>query len=73
VSSELGLTGIPCQRNLIESEGPNPGRAATNIDSVKEEQRCEEEFGEDMVMIKEMLVIAMSHYEWFQNERFCSE
>jgi hypothetical protein len=61
---------LASQRNLIESEGPNSARAASNIDFVKEEQRWEEEFGEDMAMIKETVAIAMPHYEWFQSKRF---
>ena len=61
---------LASQRNLIESEGPNPGRAAKNIDFEKEEQGWEEEFGEDLAMVKEMIALAMPHYEWFQAKRF---
>ena len=61
---------LASQRNLIESEGPNPGRAAKNIDFEKEEQGWDEEFGEDLAMVKEMFALAMPHYEWFQAKRF---
>jgi hypothetical protein len=61
---------LASQRNLLESEGPNPSRAAPNIDFESEEQRWEVEFGEDMAMVKEMIALAMPHYEWFQSKRF---
>jgi len=64
---------LASQRNLIESEGPNPGRAAKNIDFEKEEQGWEDEFGEDLAMVKEMIALAMPHYEWLRKKRFRAE
>jgi hypothetical protein len=64
---------LASQRNLIESEGPRPERAAKNTDFDKEEQQWEEEFGEDMAMVKEMIALAMPHYKWFQDKRFRPE
>ncbi|THX84770.1 hypothetical protein D6D05_03104 [Aureobasidium pullulans] len=64
---------LASQRNLIESEGPNPDRAAQNTDFEKEEQKWEDEFGEDVAMVKEMIALAMPHYEWFQTKRFSPE
>jgi hypothetical protein len=61
---------LASQRNLIESGGPNPGRAAQNADFEKEEQQWEVEFGEDTVMVKEMIAFAIPHYDWFQGKRF---
>jgi hypothetical protein len=64
---------LASQRNLIESEGPRSARAAKNTDFDKEEQQWEEEFGEDLVMVKEMIDLAVPHYEWFQDKRFRPE
>ena len=64
---------LASQRNLIESEGPRPERAAKNTDFKKEEQQWEEEFGEDLAMVKEMIDFAMPHYQWFQGKRFKPE
>lgn len=61
---------LASQKNLIESEGPNPARAAPNIDFEREEQQWEEEFGADMAMLDEMIAIAIPHYRWFQSKRF---
>lgn len=65
---------LASQRKLIESDGLNPARAAKNvIDFKKEEQGWEQDFGEDLAMVKEMIALAMPHYEWFQAKRFRPE
>lgn len=68
--SSLHPMFLASQRNLMESEGPRPERAASNTDFDQEEQRWEDEFGEDLVMVKEIIDLAMPHYEWFQGKRF---
>lgn len=64
---------LASQRKLIESKGPNPGRAAKNVDFATEEQGWEDEFGEDMALVKEMIALAMPHYKWFQAKRYRPE
>jgi hypothetical protein len=45
----------------MQSEGPNPSRAAQNTEFEREDQPWDVELGEDMAMVREMIALALSH------------
>ena len=57
------------QSKLFASSGPDPARAARNIDLIAEMQRWDQEFGADAAEMKELVEIAMPHYEYLRTKR----
>lgn len=57
------------QGTLIESSGIMPGRAAKNIDMAEEVRKWDDDFGEDVGLIKEAVESAMPHYRYLYERR----
>lgn len=58
------------QSTLLESEGVESGLAAKKRDLDKEEEGWEEEFGEDVGLVREMTEQAEVHWKWLMERRF---
>lgn len=57
------------QSTLINSSGINPAKAARNLDLDAEEKKWETEFGDDLALVKEMVELAMPHYQYLFERR----
>jgi len=58
------------QNTLFESKGVDAGRAKGEVDSVKEEKAWEQEFGDDVGLVREMAGIAEPFYRWLYEKRW---
>jgi hypothetical protein len=58
------------QNTLFESKGVDAGRAKKELDLVKEEKAWEEEFEDDVGLIREMVGIAGPFYRWLYERRW---
>ncbi|THY20742.1 hypothetical protein D6D01_06636 [Aureobasidium pullulans] len=57
------------QMGLLESTGLDASRAANNVDFVVEEKRWEDEFGDDVAVVREMVKSGMPHYRYLRERR----
>ena len=61
---------VQIQATLVGSEGIKPERAGKNLDLEAERREWEGEFDEEeVVMIKELVDVAMPHYEYLRERR----
>lgn len=69
--SEMHPILLKIQQRLVESEGPEAKRAASNVDLDAERRKWDSEFSKDIVsLIKELVDLAMPHYEYLRSRRF---
>lgn len=67
--AELHPMVYASQKHLLESEGVDASRAATNTDFDVEEEGWDAEFGEDTGMAREMVDLGMEHYLYLRERR----
>lgn len=61
------------QKNLIDSTGVDPSKAAKNRDLDAEERQWDGDFGlEDAALVREMIKMATPHYQYLYERRFKS-
>lgn len=60
---------VAVQETLMSSTSANPNRAAKNIDLEAEEAKWESEFGESVVLIRELVELAIPFYEYLYQRR----
>jgi len=58
------------QNTLFESEGVVAGKAVREGNAVVEEMKWEEEFGEDVGLVREMVQLAEPFYRWLYERRW---
>lgn len=61
------------QNTLYESSGVRAGLAAKNLDLDEVVRGWEEEFGDDVGLVSEMVGLAEKHYRWLFERRFTME
>ncbi|THW43376.1 hypothetical protein D6D22_04500 [Aureobasidium pullulans] len=57
------------QMGLLESTGLDASRAAKNLDFVVEEKKWDDEFGDDVPMVREMVESGIPHYQYLRERR----
>ena len=57
------------QMGLLESTGLDASRAAKNLDFVVEGKKWDDEFGDDVPMVREMVESGMPHYRYLRERR----
>lgn len=58
------------QQYLMDSTAVDPGRAGVNLDLDAEESKWEEEFGDDVGLVREAVARSMSDYLWLRDRAF---
>lgn len=57
------------QMGLLESTGLDASRAAKNLDFVVEEKKWDDEFGDDVPMVREMVESGIPRYQYLRERR----
>ncbi|THX57656.1 hypothetical protein D6D06_03560 [Aureobasidium pullulans] len=57
------------QMGLLESTGLDASRAAIKVDFVVKEKKWEDEFGDDVPMVREMVESGIPHYQYLRERR----
>ena len=57
------------QMELLESTGLDASRAAINVYFVVKEKKWEDEFGDDVPMVREMVESGIPHYQYLRERR----
>lgn len=57
------------QEQLLSSTGPRPSRRAKDIDLGSEQGKWNDEFGENAELVRELIDLAMPHYEYLWSRR----
>ena len=68
--SEMHRFEYTSAKYLFESTGVDESRATRNINLAKEEDGWDSEFGEDAELVREMVSLAMPHYQYLCERRF---